>query len=516
MAGPDTRNPDALAGAVYFIVGRGTEGGPASYRLSVAGVNDRSWGDVSSVAANSGYSIGTIQVDLGQRGTWPLGQTSGPASTGQVSYVDGLIDQTATYARANGLPFANDLSQLRSDLLSHGNGENGRGAISFIDSGTRDTVNKWASSTDGMKWIHANVDLPQVKSAADAASDMLDQYGSNIPDDRRLETAALLAKTANQWPSQLPKFKRVLEHGGSYEDVLATAQEIKSHNRVYDGLDAVEVAERYKSAFDDPVKASAIERAQAKVIGEGFDPSTQATDSDVQEALQAIGQGNRSHTANDSIVLRAGSHGDRVSDLQSHLAALNITDAHGNPISADGAFGPSTRAAVEKFQDAHGMTVDGIADSKTQEALSREIEHARQAAVMSLSDPRHPGVSLYTQALEGVRSVDEQRGRTTDQASCQLAGSLAVASCEAGLNRVDHVAMSDDGARAYAIQGDINSPFKKYAEVDVARSVTTPLEQSGADFLKVAHEHNQQPPAVQQQVQSQSQEASAQQPIMHR
>lgn len=82
MAGPDTRNPDALAGAVYFIVGRGTEGGPASYRLSVAGVNDRSWGDVSSVAANSGYSIGTIQVDLGQRGTWPLGQTSGPASAG--------------------------------------------------------------------------------------------------------------------------------------------------------------------------------------------------------------------------------------------------------------------------------------------------------------------------------------------------------------------------------------------------------------------------------------------------
>jgi hypothetical protein len=162
------------------------------------------------------------------------------------------------------------------------------------------------------------------------------------------------------------------------------------------------------------------------------------------------------------------------------------------------------------------MTVDGIAGSKTQEALSREIEHARQATVMSLSDPRHPGVSLYTQALEGVRSIDEQRGRTTDQASCQLAGSLAVASCEAGLNRVDHVAMSDDGARAYAIQGDLNSPFKKYAEVDVTRSVTTPLEQSGADFLKVVHEHNQQQPVVQQQMQSQSQDVSAQQPVMHR
>jgi len=40
MTGPDTRNAESLASAVYFIVGRGTEGGPASYRLSVAGLND--------------------------------------------------------------------------------------------------------------------------------------------------------------------------------------------------------------------------------------------------------------------------------------------------------------------------------------------------------------------------------------------------------------------------------------------------------------------------------------------
>src|SRR5262245_7317397 len=59
----DTRNLDTLAGAVYFTVGRGTEGGSASYRLSVAGVEKSEWGKVDAVAANSGYSMGTIQVD---------------------------------------------------------------------------------------------------------------------------------------------------------------------------------------------------------------------------------------------------------------------------------------------------------------------------------------------------------------------------------------------------------------------------------------------------------------------
>lgn len=38
MAEINTRDLDSLSGAIYFVVGRGTEGGNASYRLSVAGV----------------------------------------------------------------------------------------------------------------------------------------------------------------------------------------------------------------------------------------------------------------------------------------------------------------------------------------------------------------------------------------------------------------------------------------------------------------------------------------------
>lgn len=56
MTDSDNTDSQALSGAMYFIVGRGTEGGSASYRLSVAGVTDAHWGEASHVKANSGYS----------------------------------------------------------------------------------------------------------------------------------------------------------------------------------------------------------------------------------------------------------------------------------------------------------------------------------------------------------------------------------------------------------------------------------------------------------------------------
>jgi hypothetical protein len=129
----DSKNIDELAGAVYFVVGRGTEGGSSSaYHLSVAGLTDKQWGEVGKVASNSGYSIGTIQVDLGQAGRWPLGETEGrKLKPGEKTYVDSIIDQASTYANGHGLKFTKDTDALRSDLLSHGNGKEGRTSINF-------------------------------------------------------------------------------------------------------------------------------------------------------------------------------------------------------------------------------------------------------------------------------------------------------------------------------------------------------------------------------------------------
>jgi peptidoglycan hydrolase-like protein with peptidoglycan-binding domain len=515
MPDAKTDTSDSISGAMYFIVGRGTEGGAASYRLSVAGVTESNWGNANYVVDNSGYSIGTIQVDLGQRGTWALGAIDSHINPGQTSYVDGIVNESSAYAREHRLSFPDDTAGLRSNLLTHGNGKGARPTISFIDADTRNSINSWASSEAGKKWVHSNVDYPQVRNATETAVDLLGHTGNHVDPDRRLETIAILAKTANQYPSQLGRFRATLDNGGTYDDVMQTALSIKARHASYAGPEAADVAEKYKAALADPEKAPTLERAQSKVASPDFDPSTLSTDPDLAMALQAIGQGGHTHSLHSSGILRAGSHGDRVRELQGNLISLGMTNANGRAISADGSFGPSTQTAVEKFQATHGMTVDGIVGKRTEEALNHEVEKARRDTVMSISDPSHPGVSLYNQALEGVRMIDQERGRTSDQASCHLAGSLAVAACAAGFNRVDHVVMSDNGAEAYAVQGALNSPFKQYTDVDVASSVTVPLEQSGANYLQAAREQGQQQ-SSQQQHQVQSQEAVTRQPAMQR
>lgn len=213
MSTIDTRNREALDGAVYMAVGRGTEGGTASYRLSIAGItmgqSDPHWGDVGSVKANSGYSLGAIQVDLGQRGTWPVGAISGrPPKPSETSYVDAIITQSSAYAQQHHLPFTDDQTKLRDDLLSHGNGKRHRSSISFLDADTRDGINAWASSEEGKQWMHRNIDHPQIKNATDVAVSTLDQYGKTSRKNIVSKRSASSRKRLIRYPASLKSSKR--------------------------------------------------------------------------------------------------------------------------------------------------------------------------------------------------------------------------------------------------------------------------------------------------------------------
>jgi peptidoglycan hydrolase-like protein with peptidoglycan-binding domain len=61
--------------------------------------------------------------------------------------------------------------------------------------------------------------------------------------------------------------------------------------------------------------------------------------------------------------LRRGDEGVWVSELQQELTR------HGFPVPADGEFGPVTDTAVRAFQDANGLTVDGVVGPRTWAAL---------------------------------------------------------------------------------------------------------------------------------------------------
>ncbi|MFD4024907.1 D-Ala-D-Ala carboxypeptidase family metallohydrolase [Streptomyces sp. NPDC058576] len=60
--------------------------------------------------------------------------------------------------------------------------------------------------------------------------------------------------------------------------------------------------------------------------------------------------------------LREGSSGEAVRQLQIRVSGYPGT---GNQIAVDGAFGPGTKAAVQRFQSAYGLAADGIAGSAT-------------------------------------------------------------------------------------------------------------------------------------------------------
>ncbi|MGY1530201.1 hypothetical protein [Luteimonas sp. A649] len=68
MTDPNPLTLNELRAAAYFAVGVSSEGSVAgrdvAYRLSFAG-NVRAGGRMEPVA-NSGYSFGTLQIDLGQ------------------------------------------------------------------------------------------------------------------------------------------------------------------------------------------------------------------------------------------------------------------------------------------------------------------------------------------------------------------------------------------------------------------------------------------------------------------
>lgn len=171
-----------------------------------------------------------------------------------------------------------------------------------------------------------------------------------------------------------------------------------------------------------------------------------------------------------------------VRALQTELDSLGYTDAQGHRLKVDGEFGANTRHAVEAFQRDHHLAVDGRVGPQTQGALDQAVKaHVggeRTQDVLPISDPKSPDSTLYQQALAGVQKIDAEMGRTSDQLSRNLAAALAAAAKAQGLTRIDAVAISEDGARTFAVQND--GGVRRYADVTTAQAVQTSIGQSSA------------------------------------
>ncbi len=228
-------------------------------------------------------------------------------------------------------------------------------------------------------------------------------------------------------------------------------------------------------------------------------PSAHATPS--EPAPQAPRHG----TTPGHAVLKEGDKGHEVSQLQAQLRELGYKGTDGKPLRADGHFGPGTKAAVEAFQHDHHLKRDGEAGPQTQKQLQVQGKlHAQeQAAHPLLNQAAHPNHELYRQALDAVHKLDAQHGRASDGRSENFAGSLAVEAQRQGLKRIDHLVLNNDGSRAWAVQGDLRSPFKQMADVNVNQAVHTPLAHSSAASAQLQSAAGHEQAAQQQQQQHQ-------------
>mgnify|MGYP001066593071 CR=1 FL=1 len=181
--------------------------------------------------------------------------------------------------------------------------------------------------------------------------------------------------------------------------------------------------------------------------------------------------------------LRHGDKSERVEALQRSLTHLGYHDEHGKAIKLDGDFGAHTKAAVERFQRAHGLQPDGVVGPATTEAL--------RTATPRLDGAGHPHNAMFQQSRDAVHRLDAQHQRTPDVQSDQIAGVLTGKAIAQGMTRVDHAVLNEDASKVYAVQGELNSPFKQVAEAATQQAANTSLEESGKQALQASAQQSQ-------------------------
>jgi peptidoglycan hydrolase-like protein with peptidoglycan-binding domain len=562
---------------IYFAIGVSSEGSDKAYRLSFAGniSHDAQGNSVLHPVAASGYSIGTLQSDLGQSGGVVATQLTDAYQTWTTAHHP---DWTLSAAQR---------TQTIADLGRDGHQISDRDHGRDLDAAVKSHMNAFLASDDGITFIHdrdvAQVDKLMTHVVTPLQTSPLYQHASADDQARMIAISAKAYNQSERWGQRIVghisdgTYHSVADVSGAIDhlpdymqtgrddalrgtDLFNTMQHATANNAMHtpwkDVLAnplvnptrlAADTAHPHRSQtypvvkdmFVDPTHGQqmigALEaggsyarttsgrgfyaeghdfvewdktgHGRAFVNGQWSDVSSSdiatVTNRDhtldvnirrngVDERLLHVTQPGAvsnhqpvaAHQAPVDRVHRPGTlrehdHGAEVHALQTQLAQLGLHDAHGRPLAPDSDFGPGTKAAVEEFQRSQNLAVDGIAGTKTLDAL----KHATQPQFVStLADATHPGNGMYQQALAAVHRLDAQQGRAPDQHSGNLAAALAVAAQGNGLNRIDHVVLSDDASRAYAVQGDTNSLFKRYTDINVAQAIATPVAQSSVQW----------------------------------
>lgn len=121
-------------------------------------------------------------------------------------------------------------------------------------------------------------------------------------------------------------------------------------------------------------------------------------------------------------------------------------------------------------------------------AGTQTLDDLRRAEQRNLlSSPSHPHHDFFAQVRVCLDKQDALRNYPTEQRD-NLAAALALEARAGGLRSVDHVAMSRDGARSFAIEGEPDAPGRRIAHVDTAQAAAQSMERTTQQFVQLERE----------------------------
>ena len=146
--------------------------------------------------------------------------------------------------------------------------------------------------------------------------------------------------------------------------------------------------------------------------------------------------------------------------------------------SGFGTFGDNTKHAIQSFQRAHHLHVDGIVGKDTRAAL-KDAQHA--PLLSEATNPRH---HLYAQILHGMHTLPQGTYRN-EQERTNAAVALTISAHVQGLKDIDHVVLGKNGTNLFAVRGRMDDPAHRRVHVDHAQAMSQSMDH-GTPALQVS------------------------------
>ncbi|MES2191634.1 MAG: cadherin-like domain-containing protein [Pseudomonadota bacterium] len=263
-------NKETFAGITYGVMGMGTEGGRKPYQITVAA--NGGWNGTAIAA--SGYSVGAMQFDFGQRGRSIDPQTN-------KRYVDSFVSEVNNWADANGQQRLS--STATADLLTKGS------SINWLTASDRSVITNFGNTALGQGWINRHLEKGLIKEYEEKISPVLNSKTFDGWSEADVIVAtAVFSKAANQSPNGgFVKLAALVEKTAqsveSYRlsSFLETVKEVESTNTAFHFTKAADIAKDYVILRNSPEFGVIIEAAERKIADPTFTPSSIGPDHDL-------------------------------------------------------------------------------------------------------------------------------------------------------------------------------------------------------------------------------------------